>query len=198
MKWSDKHRTLKVRTNADTPEDAQRARDFGAEGIGLCRTEHMFFEGDRIEAMRDDPRRTPPESRVKALAKLLPYQRDDFIGIFKAMKGLPVTIRLLDPPLHEFLPHDDKRAEGNGARSWALARRRCKSARQRSCTRPTRCSATAAAACAITYPEILEMQVRAIVEAAIECTQASDRRPCPRSCIPLAGTQEGTRAPAAR
>ena len=108
MKWADKYRTLKIRTNADTPADAQRARDFGAEGIGLCRTEHMFFEGERIQAMREMILAEEKEARVAALAKLLPYQREDFEGIFKAMKGLPVTIRLLDPPLHEFLPQDEK------------------------------------------------------------------------------------------
>ena len=108
MKWADGFRTLKVRTNADSPEDSERARGFGAEGIGLCRTEHMFFEGDRIMAMREMILAKDVDARRKALAKLLPYQRDDFIGIFTAMKGLPVTIRLLDPPLHEFVPHDDK------------------------------------------------------------------------------------------
>ena len=109
MGWADKLRTMKIRTNADTPADAAKAREFGAEGIGLCRTEHMFFEGERIDAMREmivleDDRR----SARRALAKLLPIQRNDFIGIFKAMDGLPVTIRLLDPPLHEFLPHDER------------------------------------------------------------------------------------------
>ena len=108
MGWADKYRTLKVRTNADTPADAKRAREFGAEGIGLCRTEHMFFEGERIQAMREMILATTTKDRRAALKKLLPLQRKDFIGIFKAMDGLPVTIRLLDPPLHEFLPHDAK------------------------------------------------------------------------------------------
>src|SRR5690606_4127276 len=94
-------------TNADSPEDAQRAREFGAQGIGLCRTEHMFFEGDRIRSMREMILADTTEAREAALEKLLPYQREDFIGIFKAMAGLPVTIRLLDPPLHEFLPNDE-------------------------------------------------------------------------------------------
>jgi pyruvate,orthophosphate dikinase len=106
MRWADKYRRLGVRTNADAPADARRARDFGAQGIGLCRTEHMFFEGDRIVAMREMILAETTSQREQALEKLLPYQRDDFIGIFEAMKGLPVTIRLLDPPLHEFLPHD--------------------------------------------------------------------------------------------
>src|SRR6185437_11920815 len=131
MGWADKARTLKVRTNADTPKDAAKAREFGAEGIGLCRTEHMFFGDQRIIAMRkmilasggEEPEedKTKPAAereklrqeraraaRVAALAELEPFQRDDFIGIFEAMDGLPVTIRLLDPPLHEFLPHDEK------------------------------------------------------------------------------------------
>src|SRR4051812_7560984 len=108
MKWADKYRTLKVRTNGDTPVDAKTARGFGAEGIGLCRTEHMFFDPQRIHHMREMILATEVETRKTALAKLLPYQREDFIGIFKAMKGLPVTIRLLDPPLHEFLPHHEK------------------------------------------------------------------------------------------
>ena len=108
MRWSDKYRTLGVRTNADTPGDAKRARQFGAEGIGLCRTEHMFFEGDRILVMREMILADNEAARRKALKKLLPFQRKDFVGIFNAMKGFPVTVRLLDPPLHEFLPHDAK------------------------------------------------------------------------------------------
>src|SRR5947209_5938997 len=108
MEWADKHRTLAVRTNADTPHDAVVARNFGAEGIGLTRTEHMFFDPQRIHHMREMILATTTEARKTALAKLLPYQKEDFIGIFKAMKGLPVTIRLLDPPLHEFLPHNEK------------------------------------------------------------------------------------------
>src|SRR5207253_2328407 len=111
MKWADKYRTLAIRTNSDTPEDSQRARDFGAEGIGLCRTEHMFFGEERIAAMREMILADDVEARKKALAKLLPFQRSDFQGIFTAMKGLPVTIRLLDPPLHEFLPHEAKAQE---------------------------------------------------------------------------------------
>ena len=106
MSWADKSRKLDIRTNADTPEQVENAIGFGAEGIGLCRTEHMFFEGDRIDAMREMILARETEDRKKALAKLLPYQRDDFIGIFRALDGLPATIRLLDPPLHEFLPHD--------------------------------------------------------------------------------------------
>ena len=109
MKWADKYRTLAVRTNADTPDDAERARDFGAEGIGLCRTEHMFFEGDRITAMREMILAETKRSREKALKpSCCRSSARTSSGIFKAMKDLPVTIRLLDPPLHEFLPHDAK------------------------------------------------------------------------------------------
>src|SRR5690606_39021401 len=104
MGWADRIRPMRVRVNADTPADAHRGRDFGAEGIGLCRTEHMFFEGDRLIAMRQMILATNIEDREKALARLLPMQRGDFEAIFRAMEGYPVTIRLLDPPLHEFLP----------------------------------------------------------------------------------------------
>ena len=107
MDIAERYKKLAVRANADTPDDARVARNFGAVGIGLCRTEHMFFEGDRIKAVREMILAKDEEGRRRALAKLLPMQRSDFEGIFKAMDGLPVTIRLLDPPLHEFLPHDD-------------------------------------------------------------------------------------------
>src|SRR6185436_140677 len=106
MGWADARRLLRVRVNADTPADAHRGRDFGAEGIGLCRTEHMFFEGDRIAPMREMILASDEAGRQRALAKLLPMQRTDFEGIFRAMEGFPVTIRLLDPPLHEFLPKE--------------------------------------------------------------------------------------------
>src|SRR5437868_5454522 len=119
MKWADKYRTLKVRTNGDTPTDAQVARNFGAEGIGLCRTEHMFFDPQRIHHMREMILASTVEDRKAALKRLLPYQREDFVGIFREMKGLPVTIRLLDPPLHEFLPHQEKDQEAL-ARSLGL------------------------------------------------------------------------------
>src|SRR5205085_3905001 len=107
MKWADEVRTLGIRTNAETPADAEQARKFGAEGIGLCRTEHMFFEGDRIVAVREMILADDEKGRRAALAKLLPIQRGDFVELFKIMSGLPVTIRLLDPPLHEFLPHTE-------------------------------------------------------------------------------------------
>ena len=167
MKWADKYRTLKIRTNADTPEDAQRARDFGAEGIGLCRTEHMFFEGERIQAVREMILAETKEDRVTAIAKLLPYQREDFEGIFKAMKGLPVTIRLLDPPLHEFLPQDEKNQKEMAQRlgvSPAKVKQRVSQLHEANPMLGHR-----GCRLAVTYPEILEMQVTAIVEAAINC-----------------------------
>ena len=136
---------MKVRANADTPADARAAREFGAEGIGLCRTEHMFFEGDRIIAVREMILADDEAGRRAALAKLLPMQRQDFVELFEIMDGLPVTIRLLDPPLHEFLPHTEEEiaevAEAHGHRS-----RRSSAPRVASCTSSTRCSASAAAA----------------------------------------------------
>ncbi len=185
MKWADKYRKLKIRTNADTPADAERARDFGAEGIGLCRTEHMFFEGDRIQAMREMILAETKEARQAALAKLLPYQRGDFEGIFKAMKGLPVTIRLLDPPLHEFLPHDEKSQKEMADRlgvSPAKVNQRVSQLHEMNPMLGHR-----GCRLAVTYPEILEMQVQAIVEATINCKQAKiDAQP--EIMIPLVGT----------
>jgi pyruvate,orthophosphate dikinase len=167
---------LGVRTNADTPADAQRAREFGAEGIGLPHRAHVLRGRPHQGDARDDPRRDRRD-REKALAKLLPYQRDDFIGIFKAMKGLPVTIRLLDPPLHEFLPHDDA-PEGDGAGDRRLAEK----VKQRVAQLHEMNPMLGHRGCrlCVTYPEILEMQVRAIVEATIECLRRTSR-PCPRS-----------------
>ncbi|MCL4203559.1 MAG: pyruvate, phosphate dikinase [Pirellulaceae bacterium] len=185
MKWADQYRTLKIRTNADTPGDAQRAREFGAEGIGLCRTEHMFFEGDRIKAMREMILAETEEARRAALAKLLPYQREDFIGIFTAMKGLPVTIRLLDPPLHEFLPHDAKAqqemADSLGVKVAAVKARVSQLHEANPMLGHRGCRLS------VTYPEILEMQVTAIVEAAIHCKRKRiDAHP--EIMIPLVGT----------
>ncbi|MBI4410636.1 MAG: pyruvate, phosphate dikinase, partial [Gemmatimonadetes bacterium] len=165
MSWADSYRTLRVRTNADTPGDAQKAREFGAEGIGLCRTEHMFFEGERIHAVREMILAREPEGRRGALARLLPMQRGDFEGIFRAMAGLPVTIRLLDPPLHEFLPKgaDDvlelARAIGADADTIAKLVERHREANPMLGHRGVRLG--------ITYPEITEMQARAIFEAAV-------------------------------
>jgi len=127
LSWADEYRKLGVRANADTPLDAKVARNFGAQGIGLCRTEHMFFEGTRIDAVREMILANSEEDRRKALVKIKPYQKEDFKGIFKAMDGFPVTIRLLDPPLHEFIPHTDedieKLAKATGISFDALKRR---------------------------------------------------------------------------
>jgi pyruvate,orthophosphate dikinase len=186
MKWADKYRTLKVRTNADTPHDAEVARNFGAEGIGLTRTEHMFFDPERIHNMREMILATDTEGRKKALAKLLPYQREDFIGIFKAMKGLPVTIRLLDPPLHEFLPHNEK-DQAELARSLGLSLEQVKN-RVQQLHEANPMLGHRGDRLAITYPEILEMQVRAILEAAVEAKK-SGIKVLPEIMIPLAGTK---------
>ncbi|MGD0955619.1 MAG: pyruvate, phosphate dikinase [Candidatus Acidiferrales bacterium] len=175
MKWADKVRTLGVRTNADTPQDSRAARAMGAQGIGLCRTEHMFFKdfehpeksAERQQAIQEMILADTSETRRKALDKLLPFQRRDFIGIFEAMDGFPVTIRLLDPPLHEFVPHDpakqEELAKKIGISAEAVARRveQLHEANPMLGHRGCRLS--------ITFPEILEMQVRAIVEAAIDC-----------------------------
>ncbi|MCG3123168.1 MAG: Pyruvate, phosphate dikinase [Phycisphaerales bacterium] len=187
MKWSDKFRRLQVRTNADTPEDAQRAREFGAEGIGLTRTEHMFFEGDRIKAMREMILAETQEARIKALDKLLPYQRDDFVGIFKAMKGLPVTIRLIDPPLHEFLPQEDDAV----AEMAKMLKVPAEKVRQRVHQLHEMNPMLGHRGCrlCITYPEILAMQVRAIVEATIDCLR-SNIKALPEIMIPLVGTKK--------
>ncbi len=135
---------MRVRTNADKPEQAQNAIAFGADGIGLCRTEHMFFEGDRIDAMREMILAETLEARKAALAKLLPYQREDFEGIFRALKGYPATIRFLDPPLHEFLPHTTEQ-QADLAKKLGMSRRDDSVARRTNCTSSTRCSASAAA-----------------------------------------------------
>jgi pyruvate,orthophosphate dikinase len=185
MGWADKYRTLKIRTNADTPADAKRARDFGAQGIGLCRTEHMFFEGERIKAMRAMILATTTKDRRAALKKLLPLQRKDFIGIFKAMDGLPVTIRLLDPPLHEFLPHDDKSqaamAKELGISTAAIKERVAQLHEMNPMLGHRGCRL------AVTYPEILETQVRAITEAVIDCKQKKINA-IAEIMIPLVGT----------
>lgn len=185
MKLADKYRKLNVRTNAESPADAKRARDFGAEGIGLCRTEHMFFEGDRITAMREMILVETVTERRNALKKLLPYQRKDFIGIFTAMKGLPVTVRLLDPPLHEFLPHDATSqktlAKVLGIKPAAVKTRVEQLHEMNPMLGHRGCRLS------ITYPEILEMQVTAITEAAIACTKKKIKV-IPEIMIPLVGT----------
>ncbi len=184
MKWVDEIRTLGVRTNADTPHDAEVARNFGAEGIGLCRTEHMFFEGDRIVAMREMILAENKEEREKALEKIKPYQKEDFIGIFKVMDGLPVTIRLLDPPLHEFLPKTDEEikqvAEDIGVPEEKIKEMSEKLHEFNPMLGHRGCRL------GITFPEIYEMQVYAIMEAACEVIKQGIKA-IPEIMIPLVG-----------
>ena len=185
MAWADEFRRLKIRTNADTAKDAKQALEFGAEGIGLCRTEHMFFEESRIFAVRQMILSTTLEGREKALEKLLPMQREDFVALFEALKGLPVTVRLLDPPLHEFLPHEEedivKLANEMGVSKEELldvvndlkefnpmlGHRGCR--------------------LAITYPEIYAMQTRAVMEAAIQVHKEKGYNVVPEIMVPLVG-----------
>lgn len=169
MKWADEFKTLKIRTNADVPRDAKVARAFGAEGIGLCRTEHMFFEGDRIKAMREMILAETLEARKKALAKLLPFQKSDFLGLFKEMNGLPVTIRLLDPPLHEFLPKEEKEIQ-ELSKELKITTQKIKSISE-SLHEVNPMLGHRGCRLGITYPEITEMQVQAIMEAACELTK---------------------------
>ena len=186
MKWADKAREINVRTNADSPKDAQNARAFGAEGIGLCRTEHMFFEGDRIWAIREMILADDLAGREKALKKLLPYQRKDFEGIFKAMDGLPVTVRLLDPPLHEFLPHEAKGQAEMAKRlkiTPAVVKAKVDSLHEMNPMLGHR-----GCRLSITYPEICKMQVTAIMEAACNMAKKKDKI-LPEIMIPLIGTK---------
>ncbi|MGD0540356.1 MAG: pyruvate, phosphate dikinase [Tepidisphaeraceae bacterium] len=187
MKWADKYRTLGIRTNGDTPTDARVAREFGAEGIGLCRTEHMFFDPQRIHHMREMILAQSTEARVAALAKLLPYQKEDFLAIFKEMKGLPVTIRLLDPPLHEFLPHNEKDQQ-ELANSLNMSLDQIKT-RVSQLHESNPMLGHRGDRLAVTYPEILEMQVRAIIEAACECKKQGFKV-LPEIMIPLIGTKK--------
>jgi len=185
MKWADEIRTLKVRTNADSPRDAEQAMKFGAEGIGLCRTEHMFFEEDRIFSMRKMIVSDTVEQRREALAELLPMQRSDFKGIYEAMEGQPVTIRFLDPPLHEFLPQTDegiKEIAKDMGMSFDDLKEKVESLHEfnpmlghRGCR------------LSITYPEIAEMQTRAVIEAALEVNKAGKYNVVPEIMIPLVG-----------
>ncbi|MEB2284646.1 MAG: pyruvate, phosphate dikinase [Polyangiaceae bacterium UTPRO1] len=184
MSWADKARRLKIRTNADTPKDAAVARKFGAEGIGLCRTEHMFFEAERIDVVREMILAADTDGRERALAKLLPMQRGDFIAIFREMNGLPVTIRLLDPPLHEFLPQTDadtnELAAKIGVDAGTLRARRDQLHELNPMLGLRGCRL------GIVYPEIYRMQVRAIMEAA--CTVAREgAKVIPEIMIPLVG-----------
>ncbi len=184
MGWADEIRTLKVRTNADSPNDAQVAINFGAEGIGLCRTEHMFFEPDRIPAIREMIVSETEGQRRKALAKLLPIQRKDFEGIFKAMGGYPVTIRFLDPPLHEFLPQAEKDVQ-DLANTMDISYEKLKSIID-SLHELNPMLGHRGCRLAISYPEIAEMQTRAIIEAAVNVTK-SGLKVKPEIMIPLVG-----------
>ena len=186
MGWADEVRRLKVRTNAETPLDAGTARKFGAEGIGLCRTEHMFFDPARISAVRQMIMAKDEAGRRAALAKLLPFQRDDFVALFKIMEGLPVTIRLLDPPLHEFLPHGEAElAEVAQALGMDAAEIRAR-AEELSETNPM--LGHRGCRLGVSYPEIYEMQARAIFEAAIEVAKTA-KAPVPEIMIPLVGVK---------
>ena len=184
MGLCDKYTKLVVRTNADTPHDAEVARKFGAVGIGLCRTEHMFFEGDKIRAMREMILAETLEGRKRALAKILPYQQNDFYGIFKAMEGCPVTVRLLDPPLHEFVPHEEKEqrelAEVMGV-SYDYIRQRVDSLHEANPMLGHR-------GCRLgnTYPEITQMQTRAILGAALQLKKEGVETH-PEIMVPLTG-----------
>nr|XP_061811697.1 pyruvate, phosphate dikinase-like [Nerophis lumbriciformis] len=182
MRWVDDVRRLKVRTNADTPDDARTARQFGAEGIGLCRTEHMFFEAGRINAVREMILADGESGRRNALAKIAPMQRADFVGIFEAMEGLPVTIRLLDPPLHEFLPHDDADIEAVAA---AIGRD-ADAVRAKNAQLAEFNPMLGLRGCrlGLKHPEIYEMQVRAVLEAAIE-VERTGKHVLPEIMIPL-------------
>jgi pyruvate,orthophosphate dikinase len=190
MAWADEFRRLRVRTNADTPRDSARAREFGAEGIGLCRTEHMFFEGERINSMREMIIAKTEKDRRRALAKLLPMQREDFIGIFRAMDGYPVTIRTLDPPLHEFLPH-----EADEIKQVATAMGVDPSDMRRtieSLAEANPMLGHRGCRLGMAYPEITEMQAQAIFEAA--CTVAAEGiEVYPEVMIPLVGHREELR-----
>jgi len=187
MEWADEHRRLTVRTNADTPHDARTAREFGAEGIGLCRTEHMFFEASRIAAVREMILATDEKGRRHALDRLLPEQRKDFAEIFEVMAGLPVTIRLLDPPLHEFLPHEEGEyaevAAASGVDVETLKRRTAELHEFNPMLGHRGCRL------GVTYPEIYEMQARAIFEAAIAVTDKIGEAPIPEVMIPLVATR---------
>lgn len=186
MGWADEVRTMKVRANAETPLDAATARRFGAEGIGLCRTEHMFFDSERIVAMREMIVANDTAGRKAALAKLLPYQRKDFEELFTIMSGLPVTVRLLDPPLHEFLPHTEEEmhqvAKGAGISTEAVKHRAHELKESNPMLGHRGCRL------GITYPEIYEMQARAVFEAAIAVSKTKNETVIPEIMIPLVMT----------
>jgi pyruvate,orthophosphate dikinase len=183
MAWADGVRRLKVRANAETAQDARAARQFGAEGIGLCRTEHMFFDNDRIAAVREMILADDEAGRRAALAKILPMQRDDFVELFDIMEGLPVTIRLLDPPLHEFLPHTEEDVAAVAAATGLDADKLWSRARELREVNPM--LGHRGCRLGVAYPEIYEMQVRAIIEAACEVAVGGKAAPCPEIMHPL-------------
>jgi pyruvate, orthophosphate dikinase len=187
MGWADRARRMKVRTNAETPLDARNARKFGAEGIGLCRTEHMFFDEERIVAMREMICADDEKGRRAALAKLLPMQKEDFAELFEIMSGLPVTIRLLDPPLHEFLPHSESEIE-TVAKALGISVEKLK---QRNAELHEFNPMLGFRGCrlAVAYPEIAEMQARAIFEAAISAGMKTGRLVTPEIMVPLVMTK---------
>jgi pyruvate,orthophosphate dikinase len=194
--WADEIRRLKVRTNADTPEDARTARDFGAQGIGLCRTEHMFMQQERLPHVQNMIMAETTEEREQHLAKLLPFQREDFVGIFEAMAGLPVTIRLLDPPLHEFLPNytdvvvELERMRLTGASAEQIAAQEALAAKVKSLSEANPMLGTRGCRLGIQWPEIYAMQVRAIIEAAADVLASSGEMPHVEIMIPLVGFEE--------
>ncbi len=190
MEWADASRRLAVRTNADTPRDSEVARRFGAEGIGLCRTEHMFFEGDRIDAVREMILAESPAEREFALAKLLPMQREDFMGIFRAMDGLPVTIRLLDPPLHEFLPQGAAEIKGLARKTGVEAARLRQLIEQHHESNPM--LGHRGVRLGLSHPEITRMQARACFEAAL-AVRREGVEVHPELMVPLVGTAEELR-----
>ena len=190
MVWADQIRRMKVRTNAETPRDAKQARQLGAEGIGLCRTEHMFFDTDRALAVREMIFALDGNGRRAALTKILPMQRQDFIELFDIMAGFPVTIRLLDPPQHEFLPHDDEDinelAVALNMEASALRARLSYLKEQNPMLGRRGCRL------AITFPEIAEMQARAIFEAAIEASRKTGQPVSPEIMVPLVGIKKSS------
>ncbi|MEO1642017.1 MAG: pyruvate, phosphate dikinase, partial [Pseudomonadota bacterium] len=188
MGWADKVRALKVRTNAETPADVAVAKEFGAEGIGLCRTEHMFFDAERIPVVRSMILAENKAGREDALAKLLPMQRSDFIAIFEIMGGLPCTIRLLDPPLHEFMPHSEAEMEEVAASSGVDVRTLQEQANALHESNPM--LGHRGCRLGITYPEIYAMQARAIFEAAVSVAKAGGAMPKPEVMIPLVATRK--------
>jgi pyruvate,orthophosphate dikinase len=187
MGWADKVRRLKVRANADTPSDARAAMKFGTEGIGLCRTEHMFFEADRIVAVREMILADDEKGRRAALAKLLPMQRGDFVELFSIMRGLPVTIRLLDPPLHEFLPHSEREIAEVAKAMRADPKKLADRARELHEFNPM--LGFRGCRLAIAFPEIAEMQARAIFEAAVEAGKRTGKPVVPEVMVPLIATR---------